>query len=282
MNSVIIDGSDLFSIGLGTWHMGENLKKEKEEIHALQIGLNNGISVIDTAEMYGDGASERLIKKAIRPFRRTDIYLISKVYPWNASKKQLQLSLDNSLKRLGTDYLDLYLLHWPGSVPLKETVEALEFATKQGKIKAWGVSNFDVKDLKKMYKIADSENCQVNEVLYNLGERGTEYDLQPYMEEKHLPLIAYSPVAQGDSLGNSFDSNKILNQIAEQHQATIFQILLSWVIRHNNILAIPQSGNEKHVLDNIQAAKIQLTKDELELLDQEFPPPTSKKRLAIL
>lgn len=282
MNTVLLDGVDLFSIGLGTWHMGEDSKKEKQEIRAIQTGLNNGIQVIDTAEMYGDGASERLIKKAINPFKRTDIYLISKVYPWNASKAQLHVSLDNSLKRLGTDYLDLYLLHWPGSVPLKETIEALELVKKEGKIRAWGVSNFDVKDLKKMYKIADSQYCQTNEVLYNLGERGTEYDLQPYMEKKQLPLIAYSPVAQGDSLGNSFGSNKILNQIAEQHQVTIFQILLSWVIRHSNILAIPQSGNEKHVLDNIKAAKIQLTKDELELLDKEFPPPASKKRLAIL
>ncbi|MGY3771315.1 aldo/keto reductase [Tetragenococcus solitarius] len=279
---VNIHQKELFPIGLGTWHMGENKNKKDQEIKALRTGIEYGATAIDTAEMYGEGGSELLVGEAIRPFNREDLFLISKVYPWNASKKQLPISLENSLKRLATDYLDLYLLHWTGNVPIEETIEALEEAKKAGKIKAWGVSNFDVKDLKEMYEKENGQYCQANQVLYNLGERGIEFDLFPFMKEKQLPLIAYAPIAEGDSLGANLTRNKSLQQIAENHQATIFQILLAWSIRYDQTLAIPQSSNAEHVIENVKAAGIQLSETEVKQLDEEFPKPTKKQPLAII
>ncbi|KFN92045.1 aldo/keto reductase [Tetragenococcus muriaticus] len=282
MSTLKINQKELFPIGLGTWHMGEDQEKREQELQALRTGIEHGAVVLDTAEMYGNGDSERLVGEAIQSFNREDLFLISKVYPWNASKKQLPISLDNSLKRLETDYLDLYLLHWTGNIPIEETIEALEDAKEAGKIKAWGVSNFDVKDLKEMYDKENSQNCQVNQVLYNLGERGIEFDLLPFMQEKQLPLIAYAPIAQGDRLGGDLTKNAKLQEIAKNHQSTIFQILLAWSIRHGQTLAIPQSGKAEHVIENIKAAEIELTDEEIEKLDKEFPPPTSKQPLAII
>ncbi|BAK94047.1 aldo/keto reductase [Tetragenococcus halophilus] len=282
MSTVKINQQELFPIGLGTWHMGEDPAKKGQELEALKTGIEHGAVVLDTAEMYGDGGSELLVGEALQSFNRKDLFLISKVYPWNASKKQLPVSLDNSLKRLGTDYLDLYLLHWTGNVPIEETIEAMEEAKKAGKIKAWGVSNFDVKDLEKMYQKENSQSCQVNQVLYNLGERGIEFDLLPFMQEKQLPLIAYAPMAEGDQLGGQLTSNAKLKEIAQNHQATVFQMLLAWSIRKGQTLAIPQSSNPEHVIENIEAAQIQLTDEEMKQLDKEFPKPTSKQTLSII
>lgn len=279
---VKLNQRELFPIGLGTWHMGEDSMKKEQEIKALRTGIEYGAVAIDTAEMYGEGASELLVGEAIQPFNREDLFLISKVYPWNASKKQLPISLDNSLKRLATDYLDLYLLHWTGSIPVDETISALEEAKKAGKIRAWGVSNFDVKDLTEMYGKEDGKNCQANQVLYNLGERGIEFDLLPFMQEKELPLIAYAPIAQGDQLGAKLTENAKLKEIARNHQTTIFQVLLAWSIRQGQTLAIPQSSNAEHVIDNIKAAEIKLTIEEAKELDKEFPEPTTKQPLAII
>lgn len=282
MVAVKINQRALFPIGLGTWHMGENPDKKTQELTALRTGIEQGAVAIDTAEMYGEGVSELLVGEAIQPFQRDDLFLISKVYPWNASKKQLPISLDNSLKRLETDYLDLYLLHWTGNIPIEETIEALEKAKDAGKIKAWGVSNFDVKDLQEMDQKKNSQNCQANQVLYNLGERGIEFDLLPVMQEKQLPLIAYAPIAQGDRLGGQLSASSNLQEIAQNHQATIFQILLAWSIRLGQTLAIPQSGKAEHVIENLKAAEIELTKAEIEQLDKDFPKPTTKQSLAII
>lgn len=282
MVAVKINQRALFPIGLGTWHMGENPDKKTQELTALRTGIEQGAVAIDTAEMYGEGASELLVGEAIQPFQRDDLFLISKVYPWNASKKQLPISLDNSLKRLETDYLDLYLLHWTGNIPIEETIEALEKAKDAGKIKAWGVSNFDVKDLQEMDQKKNSQNCQANQVLYNLGERGIEFDLLPVMQEKQLPLIAYAPIAQGDRLGGQLSASSNLQEIAQNHQATIFQILLAWSIRLGQTLAIPQSGKAEHVIENLKAAEIELTEAEIAQLDKDFPKPTTKQTLSII
>lgn len=282
MKSVTIGDRQVGPIGLGTWHMGDQPQIRSQEIKALQTGLDAGITVIDTAEMYGEGRSESLVGEAIQPFKREDLYLISKVYPWNASKTQLPISLDRSLKRLGTDYLDLYLLHWPGDVPLEETVLALETAKAAGKIRDWGVSNFDTADMEALWRIPGGDRCVTNEVLYNLGSRGIEYDLKPWMQRQKLPVIAYSPIAQGDSLGDDFLANKLLQDIAATHHVSVFQLLLAWCIREGQTLAIPQSGSADHVLDNLKAADLVLTKAEWQALAEAYPKPTQKQPLAML
>ncbi|MGV3084030.1 aldo/keto reductase [Enterococcus dispar] len=281
-----IAGEKIYPIGLGTWHMGDSSAEKTAELAALSTGLvqttPDAKVALDTAEMYGEGNSERLVGEALKTIQRDTIYLISKVYPWHASKNQLPQSLDASLKRLNTDYLDLYLLHWRGDIPLEETVAAMESAKQAGKIRNWGVSNFDVADLKALAQVPNGKNCVANEVLYNLGNRGIEFDLLPYMKEINLPLIAYSPVAQGDTLGNQFLADELLQNLAKKYQCTIFQLLLAFAIRNNDTLAIPQSSNKQHVLANFAAANILLTADEWELIASHYPAPTKKQPLAVL
>ncbi|WP_265456384.1 aldo/keto reductase [Enterococcus sp. HY326] len=282
MQNLILNQRTLPAIGMGTWHMGDDFKRRQTELTALRSGLDSGAAVIDTAEMYGEGNSERLVGEALQNFPREKVYLISKVYPWNASLTELPKSLDQSLERLETDYLDLYLLHWRGTIPLAETVAAMEAAKQAGKIKAWGVSNFDTDDMEELWQVPGGQNCAANQVLYNLGERGIEFDLLPWLRKQNVPLIAYSPVAQGDSLGNQFTQQPQLQKIAEQHQASIFQILLAWVIRDGTTLAIPQSSNEMHVKANLAAGAVKLAAAELAILDELFPKPTQKQPLAML
>ena len=273
---------ELFPIGMGTWHMGDYPEKRKQEIEALRYGLENGMEVIDTAEMYGEGNSENLIGEAIQDVKREDIYLISKFYPFHAQEPDLERSLENSLKRLGTDYLDLYLLHWKSSTPLEETIESLEKYVKDGRIRAWGVSNFDTKDVEEMRQTAGGENSTANQVLYNIASRGIEYGLLPMQREKGLPTIAYSPTAQGDTRGDKITSNKVLQKIAKHHDATVFQVMLAWTIRHDDVLAIPQSSDKKHIQENIDAASIKLSEEELQLIEKEFPAPKRKMPLDII
>ena len=262
--------------------MGDDPAKEKAEIDALQAGIKAGAAVIDTAEMYGEGNAETLVGKAIQPFTRGDLYLISKAYPWNASADELPKALDRSLARLGTDYLDLYLLHWRGDVPLAETVDALEAAKASGKIRAWGVSNFDVADMEELLRLENGDQCAANQVLYNLGARGIEYDLLPWQAEAEIPVIAYSPIAQGDRLGHHFKNDEVLKELAEAKGCTIFQLLLAWTLRQPHVLAIPQTSDSLHMLQNIEAAKIVFSKSELATIDARFPEPTKKQPLAMI
>lgn len=272
----------VLAVGMGTWHMGDDPAKEKAEIDALQAGIKAGAAVIDTAEMYGEGNAETLVGKAIQPFTRGDLYLISKVYPWNASADELPKALDRSLARLGTDYLDLYLLHWRGDVPLAETVDALEAAKASGKIRAWGVSNFDVADMEELLRLENGDQCAANQVLYNLGARGIEYDLLPWQAEAEIPVIAYSPIAQGDRLGHHFKNDEVLKELAEAKGCTIFQLLLAWTLRQPHVLAIPQTSDSLHMLQNIEACKIVFSQSELAAIDARFPAPTKKQPLAMI
>ncbi|AMG49556.1 hypothetical protein IGJ01_000403 [Enterococcus sp. AZ089] len=277
-----LNKQSVLAVGMGTWHMGDDPAKEKAEIDALQAGIKAGAAVIDTAEMYGEGNAETLVGKAIQPFTRGDLYLISKVYPWNASADELPKALDRSLARLGTDYLDLYLLHWRGDVPLAETVDALEAAKASGKIRAWGVSNFDVADMEELLRLENGDQCAANQVLYNLGARGIEYDLLPWQAEAEIPVIAYSPIAQGDRLGHHFKNDEVVKELAEAKGCTIFQLLLAWTLRQPHVLAIPQTSDSLHMLQNIEATKIVFSKSELATIDARFPEPTKKQPLAMI
>lgn len=273
MQTVTINQRVLAAVGLGTWHMGDDPAKRTMEIQALQAGIKAGAQVIDTAEMYGNGRAERLVAEAIKPFDRQDLFIIDKVLPQHASHAQLEQSLDRSLRNVGTDYFDLYLLHWRGQVPLAETVAELERVKQAGKIRAWGVSNFDVADLKELYALPNGDNCAANEDLYNLDRRGIEYDLLVWQKNQGLPLIAYSPVAQGDTLSGRLTADPTLQKLAARHHATVYQIMLAWTIRCGNTLTIPQTGNPEHARQNVAAGELEFSDAELLELERAFPSP---------
>lgn len=281
MKKVRIADKEVFPIGFGTWSMGDKAYMRAKEIEALMAGIEKGIQMIDTAEMYGDGNAERLVAEAITPYDRDKLFIVSKVHPMNASREKLPVSLDNSLKRLKVDYLDQYLLHWQGNIPLEETIQALEKERRKGKIKSWGVSNLDMNELNTVIKMENGRNCASNQVRYNLGDRGIEYDLLPVMRQHDIPLIAYAPVAKGDKLGSNFAKQKVLLEIASNHQCDIFQLLLAWCIRDGKTIAIPQSSNRKHVVNNAAAANIRLTDEEFNQIDSIYGRPVSKQPLAL-
>lgn len=275
------DGTTVPCIGQGTWHMGEKPQEKAKEIKALQLGIELGMKVIDTAEMYGNGASERLVGEAIKG-RRDDVFLVSKVYPHNAGLDKISTACENSLKRLGTDYLDLYLLHWRGRIPLEETIEGMEKLRKEGKILRWGVSNFDTDDMEELWNTANGSNCAINQVLYHLGSRGIDFDLLPWHREHHVPIMAYSPLAQGGTLRRQLLTDPIVNEIAKKYNVKPLQIALAWTIRTNDVIAIPKAGQEQHVLENAEAAAIELTQEDLNRLDEAFPKPRKKVPLDII
>ena len=272
--------SNLSGLGMGTWGIGEDASKKKDELAALRYGLDHGIKVIDTAEMYGEGKSEKLIGEAIRGYDRSKIFLISKFYPYHASPELERQSLEKSLKRLGTDYLDLYLLHWRGDKRLSETVRGLKELQKEGLIRHWGVSNFDVADMQELFTVPGGEECFANEDLYNISERGTEFDLQAWQEEHGVNFIGYSPFNSGK--GNTIRITRNLKIVARDHGVTPHQIMLAWTMRNGNVLSIPKAGNVKHMKENISAKDIKLTPDEIKLIDNDFPQPTEKMPLAMI
>jgi len=282
MQNVKIAGRTVPAIGIGTWHMGDRPAQRETEIAAIQAGIAAGARVIDTAEMYGSGRAENLVGEALQPYHREDLFLISKVLPENASRQRMAASLEASLQRLRTDYLDLYLYHWRGSVPLAETVAELQRLQQTGKIRAWGVSNFDIADLKELWQLPGGDQAAANEDLYHLGSRGLDYAVLPWQVEHDLPLIAYSPIAQGDSWGQHLATNATVKQIAVAHQATVYQVLLAWVIRQPQVLAIPQTSSVAHMEQNLAAGELRLSTQELAALDHQFPRPTQKERLDII
>jgi diketogulonate reductase-like aldo/keto reductase len=254
-------------LGQGTWHMGDDRRRRKEEIAALRLGLDLGLCLIDTAEMYGNGAAEELIGEAVAG-RREEVFLISKVLPENATARGTVAACDKSLKRLGTDRLDLYLLHWRGSVPLGETLEGFAALLRAGKIRRFGVSNFDVDDMTELWSLPGGDEAETNQVLYNLTRRGIEFDLLPLLQRRRIPIMAYSPIEQGRLLKNG-----ALRTIAERHDATPAQVALAWVLRHEGAIAIPKAASEKHVRENRGALAVRLTEQDLAALDFAFPPP---------
>lgn len=275
------DGREVRTLGQGTWRMGDDDSKRKAEIEALQTGLDCGLHVIDTAEMYGEGKAESLVGEAIRD-RRDDVFLVSKVYPHNAGGDKLVQACDATLERLGTDYLDLYLLHWRGDIPLEETVDGLEQLKADGKIRAWGVSNFDVDDMKELLALPNGKHCAVNQVLYHLGSRGIEHDLLPFHEEQGIPVMAYSPLAEGSDVKEKIFNDETVNRIAEAYSATPAQILLAWTTRSGNVIAIPKAGQAAHVEENGAAMLLNLSEDDLDALDEAFPPPNGKEPLDVI
>ncbi|EHI97576.1 aldo/keto reductase [Clostridium sp. DL-VIII] len=278
---ILPDGTKVSALGQGTWFMGESQSKRDSEIKALKLGLELGMNFIDTAEMYGNGLSEELISHVIDGCRK-DVFLVSKVYPHNAGRNSIVEACENSLRRLKTDYLDLYLLHWRGRIPFEETIEGMELLKKQGKILRWGVSNLDKDDMEELFHKSNGENCAVNEVLYHIGSRGIEFDLLPWQRNNNIPTIAYCPLAQGGSLERNILRDDTLNEIAKEHNVKPLQIALAWTIRENDIISIPKAASVEHVIENAKAASIILSPSDIARLDKIFKKPSRKMPLDIV
>jgi diketogulonate reductase-like aldo/keto reductase len=265
-------------LGQGTWGLGENHAKRRAEIAALRLGLDLGMTLIDTAEMYGEGASEELIGEAIEG-RRAEVFLVSKVYPHHATRTGALQACERSLKRLKTDYLDLYLLHWIGSVPLAETLAAFQSLKQAGKIRQYGVSNFDRSDMEEAMSLPGGSEIVTDQVLYNLKRRGIEWDLLPWCRDHGLPVMAYSPFEHSPSEHTGMLAQPELKSIASRHNATAVQVALAWLLRQNGVIAIPKASSTAHVRENRGAADLVLTDQDLSELDRAFPPPRHKVQL---
>ncbi len=285
MNYTLLkSGNKIPNFGIGTWGLGENEDKKEKEIRTIVFALDNGVRLIDTAEMYGNGMAESIISEALKHIyiKREDLFIISKVYPHNAGRDKIFDSLKASLKRLGLDYLDMYLLHWRGRVPLRETVECMEEAKKEGLIKDWGVSNFDIDDIKELESLKDGDKCTVNQVLYHLGSRGVDFDLAPYMNKNNIALMAYCPLAQAGALGKDILKNNTLLSIAKKYNASAAQIALSFISKVSGYIPIPKSASRRHLAENIESQNIILTDEDVDMINKEFPKPDEKMPLDIV
>ena len=270
------NGMEAPALGLGTWRMGERAGQRAQEVKALQHGIDLGLTLIDTAEMYGEGGAEEVVGEAIAG-RRDGLFLVSKVYPHNASRRGAIAACERSLMRLGVETIDLYLLHWRGSVPLAETVEAFEQLKSDGKIAAWGVSNFDASDMAKLWALDGGHACATNQVLYHLGERGIEWDLIPRCREQRTAIMAYSPLGQGEVL-----LEPAVEDIAEKHGVASATVALAWVLRQEGMIAIPKAANLEHVKANAAALGLAFDPADLKTLDAAFPAPNGPSPLAII
>jgi len=268
-------GETVPALGQGTWKMAEERGLRAQEIAALRAGIELGMSLIDTAEMYGDGRTEELVGEAIAGLR-DQVFLVSKAYPQNAGRESLPRACERSLRRLGADRLDLYLLHWRGGLPLAETVEAFEALRRAGKIRHWGVSNLDLDDMRELFA-AGGEACATNQVLYNFSRRGPEFELLPWMEARGVPVMAYSPVEQG-----RVPATGALARIGKAHGASPSQIALAWLLRRRDAIVIPKASRLEHVHENHRASALALTPADLAVIDEAFPPPRRKTPLDML
>jgi len=269
-------GEAIPSIGQGTWGMAEDPRRRKDEVAALRLGFDLGMTLVDTAEMYADGGAEALVGEAIAG-RRDELFLVSKILPENATKPGTVAACEHSLRRLRTDRLDLYLLHWRGNVPLEETLDAFAALVDAGKIRYWGVSNFDVVDMIELWRIGGGAKVATDQVLYNLTRRGIEYDLMPWCLDRKIPIMAYSPLEQGPLLDHSE-----LKNVAARHNATPAQIALAWLLRQDSVVAVPKAANVAHLQENYAALERHLTKEDLAALERAFPPPIEAIPLAML
>jgi diketogulonate reductase-like aldo/keto reductase len=263
-------------LGMGTWGWGEDRGRRGDEIAALRTGLDLGLTVVDTAEMYADGGAEEVLGEALSG-RRDAAYLVSKVLPSNASRSGTVAACERSLERLGTDRIDLYLLHWQGGHPLEDTLAAFQQLVDEGKIRSWGVSNFDRADLEELQGVAGSDGLSTDQVLYNLSRRGPEYDLLPWCADHELPVMAYSPIEQGRIL-----DDPALAEVAQAHGVSPAAVALAWVLRRDGMCAIPKASSPAHVRDNATALDVELTHEDLDALDRAFPPPSGPGPLEML
>lgn len=277
MKTVVLPGGERVpALGMGTWHIGDRRATRATEIDALRRGIELGMSLIDTAEMYGEGASEELVGEAIAG-RRDGVFLVSKVYPHNASRRGTIAACERSLKRLATDRLDLYLLHWRGNHPLAETVEAFERLQREGKIRHWGVSNLDPADLRELVAVPGGDRVATNQVLYNLTRRGVEFDLLPWCAGRGIPLMAYSPVEQAALI-----DDPDLGRLAAEAGCSAAQLALAWLLRRDDVIAIPKAGVRAHVEENFGALALAMTPELLARLDALYPPPKRARPLEML
>jgi diketogulonate reductase-like aldo/keto reductase len=267
-------GESVPALGQGTWNMGDSVRRRKEEASALRLGIDLGMTLIDTAEMYASGGAEEVVADAVEG-RRDEVFIVSKVMPGNASRRGTIAACEKSLKRLKTDRLDLYLLHWPGAVPIGETVDALTTLKRDGKIRAWGVSNFDVEEMEELVALPEGGACATNQVMYNLKRRGIEFDLIPWCMQQGIPIMAYSPLDQGRLL-----RSRELEAIAAKYKATAAQVALAWLLKQKQVMVIPKAGNEPHVRENQGALSVKLDAQDMAALDRAFPPPAKKNPLA--
>lgn len=275
------DGSRLPAIGQGTWFMGENASEKTREITALRAGLDLGLTLIDTAEMYADGGAETIVGAALRG-RRDEAFLVSKVYPHNAGGRRAVEACERSLKRLQTDVLDLYLLHWRGGIPLEETIAAMETLQQAGKIRQWGVSNLDVADMNELWSLSGGERCMTNQVLYHVASRGIEFDLLPWCQSRAMPVMAYCPLAQAGTLRRNLFSHPVITRTAGKYQVTPAQVMLAWVLRQPGVIAIPKASSVAHVEENARALTLVLDSEDIAALDAAFPAPRGKQPLDVV
>lgn len=274
MKTTKLNGSTTLALGIGTWELGEgDASRSAREVAAIRAGLYAGLTLIDTAEMYGEGAAETLVGQAIAPYDRSALYLVSKFYPWHATAVQMRQSLEASLQRLGTDYLDLYLLHWPGQTPLAETLAGLADLKKAGLIRAYGLSNFDQPALKEARALPGGQAIAANEVLYNVEARGIEFDLIPYQAKIGMPLLGYSPFGSGN--GQQISISASIKQLAHSMHLSVHQVLLAWAGR-GSVIPLVKTGSAAHMQANLGALDVTLTEEQLAIIDANFPAPTRK------
>ena len=269
-------GERVPALGMGTWHMGDDAAVRNQEIAALRAGLDRGAALIDTAEMYGEGHAEELVAEAIAG-RRDEVFLVSQVYPHNASRRGAIAACERSLARLATDRIDLYLLHWRGGVPLAETTAALEALREAGKIRYYGVSNFDLADMQELVAVPGGAAVQTNQVLYNLSRRGIEWDLLPWLRGRGMPLMAYSPIEQGTIL-----RNPKLSAFAQRCGLSPAQVALAWLLQADDVIVIPKTSHPDRVQENMRALDVRFTSEQLAELDRLFPPPQAARALEML
>ena len=282
MNTVTLpDGTRLPALGLGTWHLGESAASRAAEVAAVRLALELGYRVLDTAEMYGEGGAEEVLGQALAEALRTgtvardEVFVVSKVYPHNASRAGVVAACERSRKRLGLDRIDLYLLHWPGPHPLHDTVAGFEVLQSQGRITHWGVSNFDTDDLTQLSAVPGGERCAANQVYYSPSTRGAEFDLLPWQRARSMPLMAYCPLDQGD-----LAQDAALQKVAERHGATASQVALAWLIARGGVMPIPKAVREPHLRANLAAIDLVLNEADLSEIERRFPAPRRKQVLA--
>ncbi|QYM91089.1 aldo/keto reductase [Dickeya zeae] len=278
---VFPEGKTVPAIGQGTWFMGESAQRRRAEVSALQTGIDLGMTLIDTAEMYADGGAEEVVGEALSG-RRDQVYLVSKVYPHNAGGERAIAACERSLKRLKTDYIDLYLLHWRGGIPLTDTITAMERLQQAGKIGRWGVSNLDMRDMAELWSCRGGSQCQTNQVLYHLASRGIEYDLLPWCQQHQLPVMAYCPLAQAGQLRHDLLAHPAVVQVARQQALTPAQVLLAWVVRQSGVIAIPKASTLAHVKENAAALDVTLSPEQIAILDEAYPAPRHKQPLDVV